>query len=67
MPTKPQKGMSEFQLERRAKKLASEGYRPENIAAMMYTPQNNIRQQHVEKWIKHKVNPKEMDIRGPNY
>ena len=55
----------EWRNERRVKMLASgmvdgKKYRAENISAMMYSPKNNIREQHVKKWLKSNVNPKEM-------
>uniref|UniRef100_A0A6M3LAD4 Uncharacterized protein n=1 Tax=viral metagenome TaxID=1070528 RepID=A0A6M3LAD4_9ZZZZ len=51
---------AEWRNERRVKILAKKGYRAENIAAMMFTPENNIREQHVKKWLRNVVNEKEM-------
>ena len=56
---------AEWHNERRAKMLASGmvngiKYKPENVAAMMYSKENNIREHHVRKMIKKEVNPREM-------
>lgn len=54
----------EWRMERRVKKLQKMGYRPENIAAMMYTKTGNIRVRHVEKMLKHKTTKGDMDLSG---
>ena len=60
---------TEWRNEKRAKELAlglhnGIKYRSDNISAMMYSKSGNIRQQHVEKWLKHNANPNEMKLDG---
>lgn len=58
---------TEWRNERRVKLLHSgkyngQKYTSDQIAAMMYTKSNNIRQHNVEKMIKHQVSSKEMPL-----
>ena len=61
------KNKAEWRNERRAKMLSQMGYKPQNIEAMMYAKDNNIRGQHVKKWLKHDVKPAEMDLRDKTH
>jgi len=55
----------EWRNEKRVKELAKKGYGVGNIAAMMFTKDNNIRERHVEKMLKHKiVNKRDMVLDG---
>ena len=55
---------TEFHNEKRAKELKRRGYHAHQIAAMMESPHNNIREQHVKKWLKHQPNTNEMRLDG---
>ena len=55
---------TEWRNEKRVKELARRGYDVGSIQAMTYAKSSGISSHHVEKMIKHSVNPKEMKLDG---
>ena len=55
---------TEHFFEKRAKELKRRGYGEEAITNMMYSKGNNIRSQHIRKWLKHEISPGEMVMDG---
>lgn len=55
---------TEFRNEKRIKELSRRGYDIDNIRAMVKAKNNGIEEHHVEKILKHSVNPKEMTMDG---